>query len=228
MSMIKTITGNSTLVRTQTTKNVGFWVALAVLVIFHAVGFWGLMFSSRPMYFQELTPLNLILTNILLFSLHRNWSTQFILFAALVTITGFLAEVLGVHTGLLFGQYTYGGALGLKLWDVPLLIGLNWLMLVYSTGTIVSKLKVNLVVKALAGACLMVLLDFFLEPVAMHFDFWDWKGGVIPLSNYLGWFGLAFLLQLYFQFITICRQNPLALFVYLVQLLFFIGLYLML
>jgi uncharacterized membrane protein len=228
MSMIRTITGNSTLVQTQAARTIGFWVALAVLIIFHAVGFWGLMFSSRPMYFQELTPLNLLLTNILLFSLHRNWNTQFILFAVVVSITGFMAEVIGVHTGLLFGQYTYGEALGLKLWDVPLLIGLNWLMLVYSTGTIVTKLKANLLVKALVGAALMVLLDLFLEPVAMRFDFWDWHGGVIPLSNFLGWFGLAFLLQLYFHSIAVYKQNPLAMFVYLVQLLFFIGLYLML
>jgi uncharacterized membrane protein len=186
------------------------------------------MFSGRPMYFQELTPLNLLLTNALLFSLHRNWNMQFILFAALVTIAGFMAEVIGIHTGLLFGQYNYGEALGSKLWDVPLLIGLNWLMLVYSTGTIVSKLKVNLLVRALSGAALMVLLDFFMEPVAMQFDFWDWQDGVIPMSNYIGWLGLAFLLHLYFQYITVYRQNPLAPIVYLVQLLFFIGLYLML
>jgi uncharacterized membrane protein len=225
--MIKTIDNIAT-IKAKTTRTIGFWVCLVVLVIFHIVGFWGLMFSGRPMYFQELTPLNLLLTNALLFSLHRNWNTQFILFAMLVTIAGFMAEVIGIHTGLLFGQYNYGEALGFKLWDVPLLIGLNWLMLVYSTGTIVSKLKVNLLVRALAGAALMVVLDFFMEPVAMQFDFWDWQDGVIPMSNYVGWLGLAFLLHLYFQYIAEYRQNPLAPFVYLVQLLFFIGLYLML
>ncbi|WP_238395707.1 carotenoid biosynthesis protein [Pontibacter pudoricolor] len=227
MIMIKTI-DNATAITTKTTRTIGFWVCLVVLVIFHGVGFWGLMFSGRPMHFQELTPLNLLLTNILLFSLHRNWNTPFILFAVIITIAGFMAEVVGVHTGLLFGQYSYGATLGTKLWDVPLLIGLNWLMLVYSTGTIVSKLKVNLFVKALTGAALMLLLDFFMEPVAMQFDFWDWKGNTIPLSNYAGWLGLAFLMHLYFQVAAIYRQNPLAPFVYLVQLLFFIGLYAML
>ncbi|NDK54915.1 carotenoid biosynthesis protein [Pontibacter fetidus] len=226
--MIRTIEDNATTVTNKPARAIGFWVCLAVLVIFHAVGFWGLMFSGRPMYFQELTPLNLLLTNALLFSLHRTWNAQFLVFAVVVTIASFLAEVLGIHTGLLFGNYSYGAALGLKLWDVPLLIGLNWLMLVYSTGTIVTTLKVNPVVKALAGAGLMVLLDFFLEPVAMRFDFWVWQDGVIPVSNFVGWFGLAFLLQLYFHTIAVYKQNPLTLFVYLVQLLFFIGLYLML
>ncbi|MER2999052.1 carotenoid biosynthesis protein [Pontibacter populi] len=226
--MIKTIEDSMTTMSEKTTRAIGFWVCLAVLVIFHIVGFWGLMFSGRPMYFQELTPLNLMLTNVLLFSLHRTWNNTFLVFAAVVTIAGFMAEVLGVHTGLLFGQYTYGEALGTKLWDVPLLIGLNWLMLIYSTGTIVNKLKANLLVKTLAGAVLMVVLDFFMEPVAMQFDFWDWQGDMIPLSNYAGWFGLAFLLQLYFQATDVNKQNALAPYVYLVQLLFFIGLYSML
>ena len=93
---------------------------------------------------------------------------------------------------------------------------------------LVCKLKANLLVKTLAGAALMVLLDFFMEPVAMQFDFWDWKDAAIPISNYAGWFGLAFLLHLYFQVTNVNKQNPLAPFVYLVQLLFFIGIYLML
>ena len=226
--MIKTIQDNAATITERSKLTIGFWAALAVLVIFHAVGFWGLMFSGRPMYFQQLTPLNLLLTNILLFSLHRHWNKTFLVFAAVVAIVGFMAEVIGVHTGLLFGNYKYGEALGTELWDVPLLIGLNWLMLIYSTGTILSKLKTNLLVKALAGAVLMVLLDFFMEPVAMQFDFWDWKDAMIPVSNYAGWFGLAFLLHLYFQVTNVNKQNPLAPFVYLVQLLFFIGIYLML
>jgi len=226
--MNQSITERTALASTRNIKSIGFWAALAVLVIFHAVGFWGLLFSGRPMYFQELTPLNLVLTNVLLFSLHRNWNTQFILFAIVVLLAGFFAEVIGIHTGLLFGNYKYGDALGIKLWDVPLLIGLNWLMLVYSTGTIVSRLNANIIVKALAGAALMLLLDYFLEPVAMQFDFWSWHGDVVPFSNYAGWLGLAFVLQLYFHKTGVYKQNALAPFVYLVQLLFFINLYLFL
>ncbi|MBB6609633.1 carotenoid biosynthesis protein [Pontibacter sp. Tf4] len=224
--MTETIQDRTTLAAPKTT--IGFWVALVVLVIFHAVGFWGLQFSGKPVYFQELTPLNLILTNILLFSLHRHWNLTFIVFAFVVTIVGFLAEVLGVHTGLLFGNYSYGNALGTKLWQVPLLIGLNWLLLIYSTGTITNRLNQPIVVKALAGASLMLLYDFFMEPVAMQYDFWDWKNSHVPFSNYLGWLGLAFVLHLYFHTSAFYKQNPLAPFVYMVQLLFFVALFLFL
>lgn len=226
--MIRSLTEEAPRIVTAPQRRITFWVALLVIVIFHAVGFWGLQFSGRPMYFQELTPINLLLTNALLFSLHRHWNVPFMVFAVTTVIIGFLAEVLGIHTGLLFGDYNYGAALGLKLWDVPLLIGLNWLLLVYTTGTIVDRLSQNLLIKAAAGAGLMVLYDFFMEPVAMQYDFWSWQNDQIPLSNYLGWLGLAFVLQLFFHRTGTWKQNPLAPWVYIVQLLFFIGLYLFL
>lgn len=200
-------------------------IAVAVLIIFHCVGFWGLLYSGRPTYFQNLTPMNLLLTNTLLFAFHRQWRAAFILFAAVVFGVGFFAEVLGVHTGLLFGEYSYGEALGTKVWEVPLLIGLNWLMLVYITGHISNYTRLPRLAKAVLGAALMVLLDYFIEPVAVQYDFWSWYGADIPLSNFLGWFAVALALQVYFQFASIYKQNWLAPYVYLVQLLFFVGLY---
>jgi len=201
-------------------------VAVTVLFVFHAVGFWGLVYSGRAAYFQALTPMNLLLTNVLLFSFHRRWNSRFLLFAGVVFAVGFAAEVVGVHTGLLFGTYRYGAALGLKLWEVPLLIGLNWLMLVYATGHITNLTRWAKVPKALLGAVLMVLLDFFIEPVAVQYDFWSWQADNIPLSNFVGWFIVAFALQLYFQKGGFFKSNRLAPYVYLVQLLFFISIYL--
>lgn len=212
----------------QRYRRYAFPLALAVLVIFHGVGLWGLLLSGNPAYFQQLTPMNLLLTNVLLFGFHRHWNGAFVLFAAVVFAVGFLSEVVGVHTGLLFGDYSYGAALGAKLWEVPLLIGLNWLMLVYTTGHISNYTGLPWLAKALVGAGLMVLLDYFIEPVAMRYDFWGWEGSHIPLSNFIGWFGVALLLQLYFQRANIFKQNRLAPYVYLVQLVFFICLFSML
>lgn len=205
-----------------------FPFALAVLIIFHLVGFWGLQFSSNPDFYISLTPLNLVLTSVLLFSFHRKWSKKFILFMVVVALTGFVAEVVGVHTGLLFGSYEYGAALGFKVWQVPVIIGLNWLMLIYATGQIASYAGGSIWIKALVGAQLMVLLDLFLEPVAIRFDFWQWAGNIVPYSNYLGWFGLSFLLQYYYHRISKKKQNPMSVYVYAVQLFFFVCLYMFL
>ncbi|GAB3203059.1 putative membrane protein [Pontibacter aydingkolensis] len=221
--MLKTITTKANITRKYKYNKYGLPLALAVLVIFHAVGFWGLLFSGEPAYFQNLTPMNLLLTNALLFAFHRSWNRAFILFAILVFAVGYFSEVVGVHTGLLFGDYTYGQALGLKVWEVPVLIGLNWLMLVYVTGHISNYSNWHWIAKAILGAGLMVLLDYFIEPVAMRFDFWSWSQSDIPLSNYVGWFIVAFILQLYFQKAAFIKRNRLALFVYFVQLLFFVS-----
>src|SRR5690606_7418804 len=129
------------------------------------------------------------------------------------------------HTGLLFGNYTYGASLGTKVWDVPLLIGLNWLMLVYATGHLANLTRLHWFGKALLGALLMVLLDFFLEPVAVAFDFWNWQGGIIPWSNFAGWLVVALLLHIYFQRAPIYKENRLAPYVYLVQVIFFVSLW---
>src|SRR5688572_616881 len=158
--------------RLFTSKKVAF--SVAVLVIFHLVGFWGLIFSGNPTYYQNLTPLNLLLTNFLLFANHKHFNKAFFGFVALTFLTGFFAEVIGVHTGLLFGNYAYGEALGFQLWNVPVLIGLNWVLLVYTTGIFARNLFKNAALAAFTGALLMVGLDFFIEPVAMNYDFWSW------------------------------------------------------
>ncbi|QCR23951.1 carotenoid biosynthesis protein [Pontibacter sp. SGAir0037] len=205
-----------------------FPAAVAVLVIFHAVGLWGLAFSGNAAYFQSLTPLNLLLTNAILFSLHKQWNLSFIVFAIVTAVTGFMAEVVGVHTALLFGYYTYGEALGTKLWEVPLLIGLNWLMLVYTTGHISNYTRWHWLAKCILGAALMVLLDYFIEPVAVKFDFWSWTNNQIPVTNFTGWFGIAFLLQICFQKANFQKGNKIAPVVFFIQAFFFISLFMLL
>ena len=200
-------------------------LAMLVLVIFHAVGFYGLTYSDYRAYFLTLVPFNLLLTNLILFSFHQAFTKSFLVFAGVVFLTGFLAEVLGIHTALLFGHYQYGAALGFKLWEVPLIIGLNWLMLVYSAGHAVNYLRsAPGWAKALAAAGLMVALDYLIEPVAVQLDFWSWRAGLIPVSNFAGWLGVALLLQFYFQRSNFPKNNRLAAGVFLLQFVFFAAL----
>jgi uncharacterized membrane protein len=209
-------------------RNNKVMAAMTVLVIFHAVGLVGLTMSGHPAWFRALTPLNLLLTMGVLFGFHQGWNKAFGLFAGVVLLTGFLVEVVGIHTGLLFGHYRYGQALGPKLWEVPLLIAGNWLLLVYATGSLVQALPAPGWARALAAAALMVGLDLLIEPVAAVLDFWTWEGYRIPASNYWGWLGVSWLLQLYFQQARFGKYNPLALVVYGLQALFFLGLNLLL
>lgn len=201
-------------------------LGIGVLLLFYAVGFWGLGFSAYEPWFIALVPFNLLLTNTILFLFHRDWSWSFFLFALTAWTAGFLFEWIGVHTGLLFGEYSYGTALGFKVDEIPLLIGLNWLMLVYSSGHLVQRWASHWFMRALLGAILMVSLDVLIEPVAVRFDFWSWHQNEIPFSNFIGWFLVALLLQIHFHRSFFKKDNPIAPWVLLVQVLFFLGLYL--
>jgi bisanhydrobacterioruberin hydratase len=196
-------------------------IPIFIIIVFHLVGFVGFIYN--PSYFKSLSPVNLLLSMglIVLMSQQKKW--QFYLALALVGVLGFLVEVLGVKTEIIFGSYYYGHSLGSKILSVPLLIGVNWSMLLYCTAQL-SRFK-NSLVNAFFGAFLMVLLDFFIEQNASKFDFWYWKNNLIPLQNYFAWFIIAFLLNLLVQKQLALKRNLTAIALYFVQLVFFSSLY---
>ena len=176
-------------------------------------------------WFLEKTPINLLACFFLLIiawplKTLKNALIVFVFFAA-----GVLVEWLGVHYGFPFGEYYYGNSFGVKLDDTPLLIGVNWSMLVLITGGISFQFAESKFLRVLTGASLMVFLDLFIEPNADQLDFWYWKGGYIPFTNYVGWFATAALLHWLFQE-TIKKLNFLfSVNLYIAQLTFFISLY---
>jgi putative membrane protein len=199
-------------------------VAQGLVLLFHVTGFVGLAFSRDKSFYLTYTPLTLLLTAGLLgaFQSVRNWA--FWLFVMQAFTLGFMAEFIGVHTGWLFGSYTYGATLGPKYEEIPWLIGLNWVIVSYCAGVLASCLPLPGLLRVLVGAALMVGFDLCLEPVASHYDFWHWTGNIIPLRNFRDWFLLSLLLQFLFLRADFPKRNPLVPLVYMVQLLFFFGL----
>ncbi|HSI77550.1 MAG TPA: carotenoid biosynthesis protein, partial [Lunatimonas sp.] len=186
------------------------WVCL-----FHAVGIVGLALPISKPIFQQLTPFHLLMSTGLLMYFHRGWNLSFIGFSALAFLTGMVSEIIGVHTGLIFGDYYYGTVLGTTIWGVPLIIGLNWFLLVYLTGELLHLKIQNHWIAAASGALLMVGIDFIIEPVAISLDFWTWTSEAIPLENYLGWFFIAFFLQIAYRHFDFKKQNRLSAFLLL-------------
>ncbi|OUJ76153.1 carotenoid biosynthesis protein [Hymenobacter crusticola] len=199
-------------------------VAQGVLLLFHVTGFIGLAFSKDPSFYLQFVPLNLLLTMLLLLAFQPDRGTAFVVFCVTVAAVSFFVEVAGVQTGRLFGQYEYGTVLGWKWMSVPLLIGLNWLMLTYMGGILAEYVRVPSFVRALLAAVLVVGMDVCIEPVAVRYDFWTWQYNVIPMQNFKAWFALALILQVYYNRTYFVKRNPLVPFVYLLQLLFFFGL----
>lgn len=195
---------------------------LLLLAATYLAGIIGLKFPLTASLFQDLTPFNLMLSALILFSFHRHWNKAFLVFWLICFLSGFFIEVIGVASGLVFGQYSYGATLGYQLWGVPLIIGLNWLMLIYATGIIGEKLSWPLPLKAVFASSLMLLLDIFIEPVAIAFNFWQWQDGHIPMQNYAAWFFISYCLHILFYLLPFRRHNPAAKILYLLQLVFFI------
>lgn len=113
--------------------------------------------------------------------------------AAIIVFMGYIIELIGVHTGFLFGNYSYGSALGFRLWGVPITIGLTWLLVTLSAWQIVQYGKLNIYQKFLLAGLLVVMFDLILEQFAVAYGLWAWKGGEIPLYNYVCWFGISML-----------------------------------
>jgi uncharacterized membrane protein len=197
-------------------------IPLFIICVLHAVGIIG--FIWQPAYFRSLSPVNLCLSAGLVIVMSNQTKWQFYVALIAAAVLGFFIEVLGVKTEIIFGSYYYGKALGIKFFSVPLLIGLNWAILLYSTAQL-SKFKNNMV-NALFGASLMVGLDFFIEQNAAKFDFWYWHASKIPFQNYIAWFVVSFLLNLLVQKHLSQKPNLTAKAFYFIQLAFFAVLYL--
>jgi putative membrane protein len=196
-------------------------ISIAVLVIFHLVGIGGVLLAD-PTEFLSLTPLNLLLTLTIIMINHTDWKKWWVF--ALTYLLGYFVEVLGVNTGFPFGAYEYGTVLGPKLIATPLMIGVNWLILLYASNSIASSFGLTAITKSLGAAALMVILDYAIEPVAIQYEFWTWAQVDPPFENYMAWFVIAFGLSLIWQLSKIELNKKIAIAVYGVEFGFFAAL----
>lgn len=199
-------------------------IAISVITIIHLVGSIGLNTTTFCKLFETLTPINLLITTFLVLAFHPFFKKNLLLFVATIALTGFAVEVVGVHTGSIFGAYYYEQNLGFKLWEVPLIIGLNWVLLIYCCGMVAAKLpfKMGVASKSAVGANLMVLIDFFIEPFAIQHHLWQWQGGSIPIQNYVAWWVIAFFMLLFFYKMIKTSVNKVAVYTYYIMLVFFV------
>jgi putative membrane protein len=124
-------------------------------------------------------------------------------------------------TGTIFGSYHYGETLGFSVADVPLVMGLNWLILIYCTGSMLNHFKLNTILKSISGATILVLLDLLIEQVAIRNDFWHWKNSEIPLQNFIAWWIISFVFLYGFFLVLKNNTNRLSLLYLIVQFGFF-------
>jgi bisanhydrobacterioruberin hydratase len=182
-------------------------------------------FVINPSFFSPFTPYTLLLT-CFVFLIHSPLADKkFIIAFFSIAFLSFIIEVIGVKTGLIFGKYSYGNGLGIKLLDVPLIISINWAMLICAGIRVVSSIFANKITVLIVAALLVTGIDLLIEQVAPKLDFWQFESGLPSLHNYLGWIGVAFFIS-YFFYPTIIKGNrTVSLIILILQIIFFTSLF---
>ena len=184
-------------------------VYIGLVWLFAISGILGII-STASRWFLALTPLYLSLNFLIILLCLKDHPIRVLKAISIPFILGFITEVLGVNFGLIYGSYTYGENLGLKIFEVPLIICLNWCLLTIVSADVGKLITRNKGSRILIGALLMVLLDVLLEISAPRFDFWVFKDGIVPLSNYFGWFLVASISHWWYQSFKISTNSKIS------------------
>ena len=182
-------------------------------------------FVVNPTFFSPFTPYTLLFT-CFVFLIHQPISDKKYISAFFsIAVLGFIIELIGIKTGLLFGNYSYGDGLGFKLLDVPLIISINWAMLICAGIVTVRKVFSNKFIVISVTALVVTFIDLIIEQVAHKLDFWQFEGGLPGLHNYLGWIGVVFFTSYIFYPLIIKGNSMVSSVVLILQIIFFTSLF---
>lgn len=208
-------------------------IALIVAVVFHIIGWIGIINNSD--WVMKSSALNLSLMFLLLLFTEEKLNNRFWWSFLCLFSIGMIAEMIGTNTGLLFGDYKYKSTLGPAVYEVPWIIGINWFLVVYGSYSIVhtiaekwfpndmGKPMLRIFAIAIDTALLTCFFDWIMEPVAVYMDFWTWTDGVIPNYNYLCWFLISLMMALLLSAFK-KTPNSFAVHLFWIQTLFFLSL----
>lgn len=201
------------------------YAGIGLLWLMHISAFIGITIGYDD-FFLPLSALNLWYISLLVIWFYPIKNRKNVLLFIVIAILGYLAEVIGVATGEVFGVYSYGMNLGFIVLGVPVIIGVNWAVLSFVCAGLASHLPVKpIFVKAGIGAVLMLIFDFFIEQVAPVFDFWAFEAPTVPLQNYITWFILAYIFNYAVLSLKSERDKEICIHTYLAQTTFFIAFY---
>ena len=196
-------------------------LSIFFLWLINISGFFGIT-SDQNEFFLATTPYVLSLTLLLLILNHDLSNKKSKIGLMLIFLFGLIVEILGVNYGLFFGEYSYGANLGPKIYEVPYVIGFNWVLLIIATGSVSDKLiKGKEIYKILFASFLMVLVDLLIEKSAPKLDFWEFVISPVPFSNYLWWFIFSLCFQYIFFKTVKTKEYNLSSNILVIQFLFF-------
>ena len=173
-------------------------ISIFIVWLLNISGFFGVL-SDEKDFFLSSTPY-VLTTTLLLLILNNYFNSRLYIRLFLIFLLGLAVEIVGVNFSFFFGEYEYGDNLGIKFFDVPVVIGFNWVLLIILTGNFAHKLfPKSIFFKVTLGSILMILLDLLIEISAPKLDYWEFTINPVPFSNYFWWFVFSILFHLIYQ-----------------------------
>jgi len=201
------------------------WFTILIVFFFSA----GLLFHLIPFthaYVLYLTDSTMLITNsiVLYFIFREQKSKTLVFWSAITFLLTYLTELAGVRTGQVFGVYHYGETMLLQVFDVPVVIGMNWVILMMGSYSIAQWTRIKMIFVPLLSSLIIVGFDFIMEEVAMRLDYWQWEGNSIPVQNYIAWFFISLVFSSILSLLKVNIESRILKVYFLVQLLFFVTL----
>ena len=164
-----------------------------LIFLIYLTGFIGIRFIDKD-FFLPLSFLSLLIP-LLLFIYRLKPTFLGYIQLLLVFLFTFFSEWIGVNYGWIFGNYNYGNSLSIKFGGVPLMIGVNWVLLCIISRQFFNGFITNKYLIVILSTFLMLVIDIILEPIAPMLDFWEWDKIIVPFSNYRDWFIVTLISQ---------------------------------
>ena len=172
--------------------------SIFIVWLLNISGFFGIL-SDQKDFFLSSTPYVLTIT-LLLLIVNNSIDKKFLIRLFFIFLLGLTVEIIGVNFSIFFGEYKYGNNLGIKIFDVPIVIGFNRVLLIILTGNFAHKIfPKSIILRVITGSIMMILLDLLIEISAPNLDYWEFANHPVPFSNYLWWFIFSILFHFIYQ-----------------------------
>lgn len=197
--------------------------AVIILMIVYMASLIGFTTPHQQAWYLYYTPYFLLLNGLILLVYQKGWDKKWGLFLGSTLLVGALVEALAVHSGWLYGSYSFGENLGWKVAEVPAVMPIYWLVVVVSSAILAAQLfSQNTLGRVALGTTLTVGLTVLVQQVAAQLGFWyveaEKLGQYIAVQSLV----VAFLHYL-FVYWKASSKNAIAGYVYGGLLIFFVG-----
>jgi putative membrane protein len=176
-------------------------IIIAILLSVYALMWVGgigshIWFESSPRQNAWAAPVFLLLAGLIVIVTTRRCDLAPLL---VILLLGFIAEIIGVRYGFLFGEYVYTETLRPQLFGVPLVMASAWMVLVAYIRQMLLGFGLPAWIEALIAALWMTAIDLVIDPLAAGaLNYWRWsEAGAyygVPARNFLGWFTVSLLI----------------------------------